>query len=738
MLPTVGLVLLILTCTTIFNVVPTKADELKTYIVHLSLPEGQDFSKVHQMEEWYNSFLSQIASRSNEKPKMVFAYRHVITGFAAQMSEDQAELTKNLSGVVFVEPEAVYQLQTTHSPHFLGLRQGSGLWKDSNKGKGMIIGLIDTGISPGHPSFNDNGVPAPPSTWKGKCEVAGCNNKLIAIRNFLKRSRTPLDEDGHGTHTSSTAAGNFVDNANVSGIANGTASGIAPLAHIAMYKACAGGICQLGAILAGMDAAIEDGVHVMSLSLGGSSLPFHKHSLSIASFSAVQKGVFVSFAAGNSGPLSETVSNEAPWILTVGASTIDRRIRTSVLLGNKKILDGVSLYQPKDFNHKLRPLVYPGKDGDKHAAGCMKGSLDHIDVKGKVVLCDMSGIGIVGAGQVVKDAGGAAMIIANDKSSGESTDALPHVIPASYVGYKEGVEIKKYLNSTSSPIATILFRGTVLGTKTDPEVADFSSRGPNFASPGILKPDIIGPGVDILAAWIESVDHQTGTKATFKFESGTSMSCPHLAGAASLLKSAHPDWSPAAIKSAIMTTASQVSRNGHIITDEKGQPVDLFAIGSGHVNPPKANEPGLVYDIQPDDYIPYLCGLGYTPLQVQTIVKKKVNCSKTIPEAQLNYPSFAVTLKKGESKTYTRTVTNVGPANSTYTIGDWSVMQGVSVASSSHSQGLHFTSVGQKLTYQVTFFRHIKAKVKGPYIQGHMTWVSGKYSVRTPYSIKYE
>ncbi|KAJ0911461.1 putative cucumisin [Helianthus annuus] len=326
MFPTISLVL-VLTCTVIFNVFPTKADDLKTYIVHLSLPEGQDFPRAHEIEEWYNSFLSKIPSRPNEKPKMVYAYRHVITGFAAKLSVDQAEALENLSGVVSVRPEGVYQLQTTRSSYFLGLRQDSGLWKDSNKGKGVIIGIMDTGVTPGHPSFNDNGVPAPPSTWKGKCEVAGCNNKLIGLRSFV-HGISPMDEDGHGTHTSSTAAGNSVDNANVFGMANGTASGMAPLAHLAMYKVCTDD-CLLSDILAGMDAAIKDGVNVMSLSLGGDQLPFHEDSMAIGAFNAMQKGIFVSFAAGNEGPLDSSLSNEAPWMLTVGASTIDRRITTS-------------------------------------------------------------------------------------------------------------------------------------------------------------------------------------------------------------------------------------------------------------------------------------------------------------------------------------------------------------------------------------------------------------------------
>nr|GEU98699.1 peptidase S8/S53 domain-containing protein [Tanacetum cinerariifolium] len=672
--------LLLLTCTTIFSVYPTCADELKTNIVHLSSPEGQEFTQPHDREMWV----------------------------CCKMSVEQARMLENMEEVVSVNPENVFELQTTRSPRFLGLRKHS-FWRNSNYGKGIIIGLLDSGITPGHPSFSDKGVPPPPAKWKGKCEVVGCNNKLIGIRNFINGS-LPIDEYGHGTHTSSTAAGSPVDNANVFGKANGTATEMAPLAHLAMYKVCSVRFCRGIAVVAGMDAAIEDGVDVMSLSVGG---------------------------AGNMGPKRKLLMNEAPWILTVGATTINRQIRTTVSLGNKKLLDGESLYQNENFNHKFRPLVYPGKDGDKKASMCVEGSPDHIDVKGKVVICDQGSPSIGREkSMVVKDAGGAALIITNDILHGETIQAGAYVLPASNVGYKEGLEIKKYLNSTSSPVATILFHGTVLSIKSAPKVASFSSRGPNFASPGILKPDILGPGVDILAAWSNSVDNKT-TKATFNIVSDTSMSCPHLAGTAALLKSAHSEWSPAAIKSAIMTTASHV--NGHALKDGfNDHPADIFAIGTGHVNPSKANDPGLVFDIQPDDYISYLCGLGYTPKQVQMIVRKTVSCLKRIPEAQLNYPSFSVSLKRGDSKTYSRTMTDVGLANSTCTIKDISAPDGATVIVGHGFQELSFTEMHQKLEYEVKFSWHRGDEVKGRYGQGHITWVSGKYSVRTPFAFTFK
>ncbi|GJZ87364.1 subtilisin-like protease SBT1.2 [Tanacetum coccineum] len=716
---------------TILSITSANDNQAETYIVHLNSPNGKVFATPEDRYSWYNSFLSTSSTGSNEKASIIHAYHNVLTGFAAKMSPDQVKVMETYDGFISATPERVYELHTTHTPKFLGLHENLGVWRGSNYGKGIIIGVLDTGITPGHPSFDDTGVPTPPKKWRGKCEVPGCNNKLIGARDFTD-SGSPLDDEGHGTHTSSTAGGNFVDGANVFGNAKGTAAGMAPLAHVAMYKVCDTFGCSESAILAAMDAAIEEGVDVLSLSLGGASLPFYQDGIAIGAFSAIQKGIFVSCSAANSGPFNSTLSNEAPWILTVGASTVDRNIRATVYLGNEALLDGESLFQPKDFPQNFLPLVYPGQQ----AAWCAPGSLKDIDVKGKVVLCDRGGgIARIDKGQTVKDAGGAAMILTNQMADGVSTEADAHVLPASHVGYKDGVWIKSYINSTSSPVATIIFRGTVIGVKDAPEVASFSSRGPSLTSPGIVKPDIIGPGVSVLAAWPVSVENSTQTKSTFNMISGTSMSCPHLSGISALLKSEHPDWSPAAIKSAIMTTADQLNLNGEPIQDEQELPANIFAIGSGHVNPSKASDPGLIFDIQSNDYIPYLCGLGYTSKQVGVIVQKRVSCSKVILEAQLNYPSFAVTLGVGDEKSFTRTVTNVGAANSTYTITAINIPLGLSLGIGPGE--LRFTEVNQKLTYEVLFIRDSKYEVQTSYAEGSMTWSDGKYSVRTPFSIKF-
>lgn len=709
---------------------------LQTYIVYVAKPEGGVSEQSKDLESWYQSFLP--VSISHQQRRIIYTYKNVVSGFAAKLTAGEAKAMEEKGGLVSVRPQKILPLHTTHSPNFLGLYQNLGLWRDSNYGKGVIIGVLDTGITPDHPSFSDEGMLPPPAKWKGKCELNGtvqCNNKLIGARTFQSfehpsNPEGPVDDVGHGTHTASTAAGNFVSGANVFGNANGTAVGMAPLAHLAIYKVCSDFGCAESDILAAMDTAVEEGVDVLSLSLGGGSAPFPADSIAVGAFGAIQSGVFVSCSAGNSGPDNYSLSNEAPWILTVGASTIDRSIRATVKLGNNLEFFGESLFQPQVSTQNFWPLVYPGKDGNQSAAVCAPESLESFDVKGKIVLCDRGGlIGRVEKGQVVKEAGGIGMILANEDFDGYSTLADAHVLPASHVSYKDGLSIKSYINSTSSPTAMLLFEGTVIGVKTAPMVSSFSSRGPSLASPGILKPDIIGPGVSILAAWPVSVENKTNTKETFNMISGTSMSCPHLSGIAALLKSAHRDWSPAAIKSAIMTTADLVNLGGQPIVDERLLPADILATGAGHVNPPRASDPGLIYDIQPDDYIPYLCGLGYTDRDITYIVQRKVKCSEvqSIPEAQLNYPTFSIQFGP-KSQTYTRTITNVGPAASSYTV---SVAPPPGIDVSVSPSKIVFTQEKQTATYTVTFTKSSNGNNGDTFVQGYLKWDSDKHSVRS-------
>ncbi|EYU29548.1 hypothetical protein MIMGU_mgv1a0242761mg, partial [Erythranthe guttata] len=316
---------------------------------------------------------------------------------------------------------------------------------------------------------------------------------------------------------------------------------------------------------------------------------------------------------------------------------------------------------------------------------------------------------------------------------GYNTLVDAHVLPATNINYEDGIKLLAYLNSSSSPTASIVFKGTIIGDNTSPMVAWFSSRGPSTSSPGILKPDILGPGVNILAAWHNSVENNTNTKSNFNVISGTSMSCPHLSGVAALLKSAHPDWSPAAIKSAIMTTADQTNLGNQPILDQSLLAADVYSTGAGHVNPARANDPGLVYDIEPQDYVHYLCGLNYTHREIFIILQRKVNCSteSRISEGQLNYPSFSVRSNESADQTYTRTVTNVGEANSSYIV-EVVAPQGIDVIVEPRT--LHFSKLNQKLTYKITFRRSANngnTSVSHRYV----LWKSAKNSVRSPIAV---
>ncbi|TVU18772.1 hypothetical protein EJB05_34885, partial [Eragrostis curvula] len=566
-------------------------DELITFIIHVHPHENR--------KTWYESFLP-------DEGRLVHAYHHIASGFAAQLTPEELDEMSTMPGFVSAVPDQTY---TPHTPQFLGLDVIQGNVSDGGveRGAGVIIGIIDTGVFPFHPSFSDaGGMPPPPSKWAGRCEFnnngssVACNNKLIGARSFVSRSNgtiIPLDDSGHGTHAASTAAGAAVPGANVLGQGLGVATGMAPRAHLAAYKVCHELFCRGSDVLAGIDAAVADGCDVVSVSLAGPQSPSHKDPVAIGTFGAMQKGVFVSMAAGNFGPSTRSLRNEAPWALTVAASTMDRSIRSTVRLGNGLSFHGETAYQPDGSSSAFFPLVYADASGNPLAELCGTGSLDGMDVKGKIVLCEYwSGPGgnntRIMKGAVVKNAGGAGMIVLNNFTLGYSTLAEPHVLPASHIDYPASLAIMSYLNSTANPVVQIVFGGTVLGTSPAPSIAFFSSRGPSVQDPGILKPDITGPGVNVLAAWPfkvgptdQTLSGVSGGGPTFNFLPGTSISTAHLSGIAAIIKSKYPDWSPAAIKSAIMTTADVTDRSGNPILDEKHQPADWFATGAGHVNP---------------------------------------------------------------------------------------------------------------------------------------------------------
>ncbi|MQM23678.1 hypothetical protein Taro_056745 [Colocasia esculenta] len=292
--------------------------------------------------------------------------------------------------------------------------------------------------------------------------------------------------------------------------------------------------------------------------------------------------------------------------------------------------------------------------------------------------------------------------------------------------------------SSSNPRASVSFEGTKLGSassRPSPAVASFSSRGPSLTNAVVLKPDVIGPGVNILAAWPFLVGPPTGQPITkldfFNIISGTSMSAPHLSGVGALLKGAHPDWSPAAIRSAIMTTSYARGNDGEPIRDEWLEKATIFAMGAGHVNVTGAVDPGLVYDLSTSDYVAYICGLGYTDKEVAAIVGQQGACStvKSIPAAQLNYPSISVDLLTSPTVSVNRTVTNVGAAGETYKV---EVEEPAGVTVSVNPQTLRFSAVKEKQSFTVTVTKHGSAT---GLFEGSLRWVSAKHAVRSPIGV---
>ncbi|KAA8522624.1 hypothetical protein F0562_013015 [Nyssa sinensis] len=707
-----------------------KNGERKTYIVHMAKSEMPASFDDHTT--WYHASLTSVS----DSAEMLYTYNNVLHGFSTRLTAEEAQSLENQPGILSVLPELKYELHTTRTPEFLGLDKSADLFPESDSLSEVIIGILDTGIWPESKSFDDTGLGPVPSSWKGQCEVgtnfttSNCNRKLIGARFFSrgyeatlgpidesKESKSPRDDDGHGTHTSTTAGGSVVTGASLFGYASGTARGMATRARIAAYKVCWIGGCFSSDILAAMDKAIYDNVNVLSMSLGGGMSDYYRDSVAIGAFAAMEKGILVSCSAGNAGPSSYSLSNVAPWITTVGAGTLDRDFPAFVSLGNGLNYSGVSLYRGELLPSKMLPFVYAGNASNVTNGNlCMMGTLISEKVSGKIVLCDRGVNARVQKGAVVKAAGGVGMVLANTAANGEELVADAHLLPATTVGQKSGDAIKSYLFSDSNPTATILFEGTKVGIEPSPVVAAFSSRGPNSITPEILKPDVIAPGVNIIAGWSGSVG-PTGLaidtrRVGFNIISGTSMSCPHVSGLAALLKAAHPDWSPAAIRSALMTTANIACKNGEMIQDvATGKPSTPFDHGAGHVDPVSALNPGLVYDLNISDYVNFLCALNYTTSQINSVARKNFTCdsSKQYSVTDLNYPSFAIPLQAaltgGNSGgttvvKHTRTLTNVGlPATYKVTVHSQTESVKISVVPDT----LSFTQQNEKKSYTVTF-----------------------------------
>ncbi|CAN4106651.1 unnamed protein product [Withania somnifera] len=764
----------------IFSVLLTPAVAIKkSYIVYLgehSHGPGVTSALLQSVVDSHHEFLgSFLGCKEKAKDAIFYSYKRHINGFAAVLDDDQVEEIQRHPSVVSVFLNKARKLHTTRSWEFMRLEKNgvihpSSLWKKAEFGQDIIIANLDTGAWPESESFSDEGFGPIPSRWKGICQKEqtstgfSCNKKLIGARYFNKgyiakggkitaSMNTPRDSDGHGSHTLSTAAGNIVHGASVLGLVNGTAKGGSPRARVAAYKVCwppqHGKGCMDADILKAFDTAIHDGVDVISVSLGGKPSDYFDDGLAIGSFHAVKNGIVVVASAGNNGPDPETVTNLAPWIITVAASTLDRSLQTSAKLQNGLVLKGASLSKPTMPEEKFYPLISAAQAKTAHASfddaiRCEKGTLDPKKVKGKILACLRGDTTLIDKGHQAALAGAVGMILCNNFIHGDELLTIPHFLPAIHINYTDGVRVFDYIASSKEPRAYITAPETLLRRKLAPFMGFFSSVGPSSITPELLKPDITAPGVDIIAAYSEAAnptqEDYDKRKTPFNMISGTSMACPHVAGVVGLLKSLHPDWSPAAIRSAIMTTARTRDNTFNPMRDatetDKATP---FNYGAGHLHPNRAMNPGLVYDLTVNDYYNFLCILGYNQKNITKFsgTESPYHCPKKQQDLNhlLDFNNPAITIPNispSSPITITRRLKNVGPPG-TYTAHVHLPRRIISA--SVKPRLLEFDHIGQEKSFNLTIELKNANAVKDPYIFGGLRWTDGVHYVRSPITV---
>ena len=666
----------------------------------------------------------------------IYDYTVTNNGLAADLTAQQATEMAKLPGVVSLTPDARSQVDTTLSPHFLGLDAPGGIWSKlggpKNAGAGEVVGVIDSGIWPESDAFaGHTGIPVP-AGWSGFCQTGeqfsknDCNDKLIGARYYVdgfgKKNvskadfLSPRDGSGHGSHTSSTAAGDNGTHVTIDGHDIGTGSGMAPGAKLAMYKVCWEGKPGIAAgcfnsdSVAAINQAVLDGVDVLNYSIGGSSESSVLDPVEQAFRGAANAGVFVATSAGNSGPGASTLDHPSPWLTTTAASTF-RRAFQAVELGNGQRYVGAST-TPSLPN--AAPLVTSlsvklAGAADQDAKLCFDGTLDPAKTAGKVVVCDRGVNARIDKSFEVARAGGVGMVLAN--TSPNSLNGDFHAVPSVHVNDTDGAAIKAYIQSAGANATakiTPLTSAELAAAPQVPEITDFSSRGPSTTTGGdILKPDIAAPGNDVVAAVAPPSNHGR----SWDFMSGTSMASPHIAGIGALLAAAHPDWTPAEIKSAIMTSARDTVSSAN----------DPFAQGAGFVNPNPATDPGLVYPAGPNDWRRYMVGLGVQfapPFDTLT----------PISGSDLNQASIAIGKLAGV-QTVTRTVKNVGSSNATYRANV--SLPGFDVDVSPRRLTL---APGESKDFTVTFTR--STAPLGEWAVGSLTWSDRTHNVRSPITVR--
>lgn len=540
--------------------------------------------------------------------RVVHQFQIGLNGMAVVLPESRLSSLAALPGVAAVYEDKVLQLTTDASPAFIG---APALWSrlggQASAGEGAIIGVLDTGVWPEHPSFSDpdpDGKPyAPPRGPVRPCQFSGganpgpafaCNNKLIGAYRFMAThdaEGAPLpeaytsarDDEGHGSHTATTAGGNRDVSASILGRPFGFVSGIAPRAQVVSYKVCGIRGCYSSDSVAAIDQAILDDVDVINFSISSEQNPY-SDPVALAFLGAYEAGVFVAASAGNSGPSPNSANHLEPWTTTVAASTSNRQFQSvltlraaggaSITLYGASVNAGLStptpVFVPEADPYCLRPF----------AAG---------SVAGKAVICGLGGNSGPEKSYNILVGGGAAMILRHFVPS--TLRAETAFLPAVHLTDGGGEATQAFMAAHTDVTATFT-PGTKMPAQGD-VIARFSSRGGPGLTLGIAKPDITAPGVQILAGHTANPStRELGPSGQlFMAIQGTSMSSPHVAGAAALIKALHPDWTPGQIKSALMTTAT-----GVVYKEDAATLATPFDTGSGRIDLAKAGDPGLTFD----------------------------------------------------------------------------------------------------------------------------------------------
>ncbi|KAJ1270249.1 hypothetical protein BS78_06G039500 [Paspalum vaginatum] len=670
--------------------------------------------------------------------RKIYSFHHTVSGFAVHATASLAERLRAAPEVAAVEEDVGTRLMTTYTPRLLGLP--GGVWQHhrddggvGDDGDGVVVGVVDSGVDPAHPSFAylPRSSADPPGGVDGAgrlrrrfagagCSVGpgfppgSCNGKIVTARYFAggaaavlpldpARDLSPFDAEGHGSHVASVAAGNRGVPVVVGGTLYGFASGMAPGAMLAVYKAVypAGG--TTADLIAAIDQATEDKVDVLVLSIGPDERPASKVTflsmLEVALLSARRAGVFVAQAAGNRGPAESSIVSYSPWVMTVAAATTGRSYTPWLVLGDGRRIPGLGLSAPTTLQYRLvaaKDAAAPDAASMERAEECQDAEALRwrADVlRGSIVVCSFSqgfynGTSTVTAILDVAEALGFAgfVLVANALYGDFLAQPLPLPVPGVMVPrVADALVVWTYYaahtvyagSATVFGAAAAITEGRV-ATYTDaaPVVARYSSRGPGVADRAstpadVLKPDVLAPGDQIWAAWSAlSVNQPMLAGDHFAMVSGTSMAAPHIGGVAAIIKQRHPSWGPAAVSSALSTTARRHDKHkGPIMSQgfavgflNRATPLDY---GGGFVNPAGALDPGLILAPEPGDYVSFLCSLPQvSPDDVKAATGSACQAPLASP-ADLNLPSVTVSALRG-SLCVRRRVTNVASSTETY------------------------------------------------------------------------